>query len=125
MSDAEALEIYRELCEGLNEGAAARLPACLTLDAFYTELTAKHPEIDSISDDQVDDHELCPWSCALEHTDTYIIMNCVWSRAEYVERFVSELATKHGLAVFDPQAASIHFPKAAPVPAAKPWWRLR
>lgn len=77
LSDAEASAVYRELCEGLVEGPAASLPASPSMDAFYAELTGKHPEIDSIADDQVDDHDLCPWSCALEHTDTHIIMNCV------------------------------------------------
>ena len=124
LSETEASAIYQELCEGLREGLAARLSACPELDAFYAELTAKHPEIDSIAEDQIDDHDLCPWSCALEHTDTHIIMNCVWSKAECVGTLVRELAARHRLAVFDPQTARIHYPNSVPKARAKPWWRL-
>jgi hypothetical protein len=106
LSDEQAGTLYRELCESRTDGVALH-PA---VDAFYAELTARHPEIDTIPEDQIDDTELCPWSVALDRSPGHLIMSCVWSRAEYVERLVRELADKHGLAVYDPQAGRIHYP---------------
>jgi hypothetical protein len=40
----EATELYVRLCDGDTSGVAAH-PA---IDAFYAELTARHPEIDTI-----------------------------------------------------------------------------
>ena len=37
-------------------------------------------------------------------------MPCVWSQAENVERFVHQLARKHGLAVYDPQQGRVSYP---------------
>jgi hypothetical protein len=61
LSDADAGKMYVGLCEGTVEHPRAH-PA---VDAFYQELTAKHPEIDTVPDDRIDDHDYCPWSCAL------------------------------------------------------------
>jgi hypothetical protein len=71
--NAEAGELYRRLCEGDTSGMAAH-PA---VDAFYIELTARHPEIDTVADDRIDDHDYCPWSCKLDHSPGYVIMACV------------------------------------------------
>ena len=126
LSDADAGKLYVGLCESTVEHPRAH-PA---VDAFYQELTAKHPEIDTIPDDRIDDHDYCPWSCALDHSPGHVIMPCVWSKAEYVDGFVRELARKHGLAVFDPQAGRISYPDSAPSGSAppkagsRPWWRL-
>ncbi|MCZ7644730.1 MAG: hypothetical protein M5U26_05495 [Planctomycetota bacterium] len=106
LSDADAGKLYVGLCVGTMEHPRAH-PA---VDAFYQELTAKHPEIDTVPDDRIDDHDYCPWSCALDHSLGHVIMSCVWSKAEYVDGFVRALARKHGLAVFDPQAGKIQYP---------------
>jgi len=88
-------------------------------------LTAKHPEIDTVPDDRIDDHDYCPWSCALDRSPGHVIMACVWSKAEYVDGFVRAMARKHGLAVFDPQAGTISYPEASGEKSAKkPWWRF-
>jgi hypothetical protein len=110
------------LCEEETE----RVKPHVSVDAFYTELTAKHPEIDTIPDDLIDDHDLCPWSCALDRSPGHVIMPCVWSKAEYVSVFVHELAEKHGLAVYDPQSDHITYPggNTSQRAAKRPWWRL-
>ena len=92
------------------------------VDAFYEELVAKHPEIDDISDDQVDDHDLCPWSIAFDRSGGHIIMSCVWSKADYVSALHKSLATKHGLAHYDPQSEQVHYTDA-PSTAPEPWWK--
>ena len=122
LSNKEAGALYVRLCES-DIGGVQPHPA---VDAFYEELTAKHPEIDTIPEDRVDDHDYCPWSCALDRSPGHVIMSCVWSKADYVTRFVHELAIRHGLAVYDPQSDRITYPDAAPPSAEpkRPWWRF-
>lgn len=125
--DAEvAGEIYRGLCER----TASPPQAHAAVDAFYRELIAKHPEIDTVPDDRIDDHDYCPWSCEIDHSPGHVIVSCVWSKADYVESLIRELARKHGLAVFDPQQECIHHPDR-PVSSPgesqtkrSPWWRF-
>jgi hypothetical protein len=102
----EAAELYLRLCDG-DTTVVAPNPA---IDAFYVELTARHPEIDAIPNERIDDHDYCPWSCKLDHSPGHLIMSCVWSKAAYVGQLVQELARKHGLAVYDPQSDVIIYP---------------
>lgn len=117
LSDADAGELYGALCDGNVKGVRPH-PA---VDAFYEELTAKHPEIDTVPDDKIDDHDYCPWSCALSKSAGHVGMACVWSKAEYVDQFVHELACKHGLAVFDPQSGTVNDPDSARSESATRW----
>lgn len=117
LSDKQAGALYVSLCEGKEEKPQAHP----SVQAFYDELTAKHPEIDTVPEDKLDDHDLCPWSCALDHSPGHVIMSCVWSKAEYVDQFVRELAHKHGLVVFDPQSGTIHHPGSG---GERPWWKF-
>lgn len=48
LSNKQAGALYIALCEGNTSGVQAH-PA---VDAFYSELVAKHPQIDEITDDQ-------------------------------------------------------------------------
>jgi hypothetical protein len=121
LTNEEAGELYVGLCGGGTAEAPAAHPA---VDAFYQELTAKHPEIDTIPEDRIDDHDYCPWSCALDRSPGHVIMPCVWSKAEYVDGFVRELARKHGLAVYDPQTGTITYPDERSGKKDKPWWKV-
>jgi hypothetical protein len=122
LTDQEAGETYVRLCGGDSAGLRPH-PA---LDAFYTDLTARYPEIDTIPEDRIDDHDYCPWSCALDRSPAFIVMPCVWSQAENVYRCVHDLARKHGLAVYDPQSGRITYPDAQAGLSAsrRAWWRL-
>jgi hypothetical protein len=106
LSDEEAGALYHDLCESRRDGVTPH-PA---VDAFYAELTARYPEIDTIPEERIDDHDYCPWSCALDRSPGHVIMSCVWSQAEKVARSVHELAVKPGLAVFDPQQGKVFYP---------------
>lgn len=106
LSDKEALEQYYELC---NENIT-RLEPHLAIDAFYQELSSIHPEIDDVPENKIGDFDFSPWSNEHDRSDCHIIMNCVWSHADYVHDLVLELGKKHGLAVFDPQLSKIHYP---------------
>ena len=121
LNDQEAGELYVGLCESTVDSP----PPHPAVEAFYQELTQTHPEIDTIPEERIDDHEYCPWSCALDYSRGHVIMPCVWSQAENVDRTVRQLADKHGLAVFDPQAGKISYPSYEDSPKPqKPWWKL-
>ena len=96
ISLGEAAEIYGELCEG-NYGV---LQPSERIDTFYRELVERYPDIDSYSDDEVDN---CPWSVEIDVSDGAVVMCIVWSRAEELAPVVMKLAEKHGLACYDPQ----------------------
>jgi predicted nucleic acid-binding protein len=106
IGNKEARELYTRLCDGNRSGVVPH-PA---VDEFYAELTAKHPEIDTIPEEKIDDHDYCPWSCQLDHSPGHVIMSCVWSKATFVDRLVQSLARKHGLAIYDPQSDEVTYP---------------
>jgi hypothetical protein len=117
LSDAQAGELYKQLCDGVMVGVQAH-PA---VQAFYAELTARYPEIDDLSEEDVDDKSRCPWSSVMSRSQGHVIMSCVWPRAEYVGALVASLAAKHGLAFYDPQTLRVKYPEKAA--AKKPWWQ--
>lgn len=126
LDDAAAGKVYVALCEGDTTGVEPS-PA---IDDFYRELTSMHPEIDDVPEGDVDNVALCPWSIAFDRSPGHVIMSCVWSKAEYVEKLIKRLASKHGLAVFDPQAERIVYPgkgatrRSSATGSRRPWWRF-
>ena len=118
LSDAEAGELYRALCDGDTSGVQAH-PA---IGVFLAELTARHPQIDDVAEEEIDNHDLCPWSVAFDQSPGHLIMCCVWSKADYVGQLVRDLALKHGLALYDPQSEKISYPDGSS--QSKPWWKL-
>jgi hypothetical protein len=80
------------------------------VEAFYKELTDRWPEIDTIALERIDDVDLCPWSCALSHSGMAVVLACVWSKADDVADYVTKLAEKHKLVLFDPQANRVILP---------------
>jgi hypothetical protein len=106
INNTEAGELYVRLCNSDTSGVVPH-PA---IDAFYAELTTKHPEIDTIPEERIDDHDYCPWSCKLDRSPGHVVMACVWSKATYVHQFVQSLARKHGLAFYNPQTARVTYP---------------
>jgi hypothetical protein len=109
MGNKEAGELYARLCESDSSGVVPH-PA---VDEFYSELIAKHPEIDTIPEGKIDDHDYCPWSCKLDRSPGHVTMSCVWPKATYVHQLVQELARKHGLAVYDPQSDLVTYPEGS------------
>jgi len=106
IANKEASKLYVRLCDGDTSGVVPN-PA---IDAFYAELAARHPEIDAIPEEKVDDHDRCPWSCRLDHSPGHVIMSCVWTKATCVGQLVESLTRKHGLAVYDPQSHRVTYP---------------
>jgi hypothetical protein len=102
----EARQIYLKLCEEWPylEGSNANV------QGFYQELIGKWPEIDTIPDDKVGNFDLCPWSCELSHSEIAVVLACVWSKASDVADYVTRLAEKYKLVLYDPQADRVHLP---------------
>ena len=102
----QARQLYVKLCEG-TPALEGESPA---VAAFYDELTKKWPEIDSIPEEKIDDHDYCPWSCAIDRSGMHVITSCVRSKAQDVGEFVQRLAAKHGLLLYDPQEDVVILP---------------
>ena len=103
ISSEAAADIYGELCDGNYDV----LKPSAKIDAFYQELITRYPDIESYSDDNVDE---CPWSVEIDVSDGAVMVCIVWSRVEEVAPFVMRLAEKHGLACYDPQDDKLHLP---------------
>jgi hypothetical protein len=106
LSDPDAVRLGNSLFAGQIDGIAPYSG----IDAFYEELTSKHPESDAVPEDEVDNTELCPWSVPIERSPGHVAMSCVWPRAEYVNKLVHRLARKHRLSVYDPQLGRVFYP---------------
>jgi hypothetical protein len=118
LSASDGGKLPLRLCEGDISGVAPHPE----IAAFYSEITALHPEINDISDDQVDDTDLCAWNVPFDRSSGHITMCCGWSKADYVRDLVSRLAAKHGLAFYDPQSGRVTYPDDAQ--NSKPWWKI-
>ena len=107
LSDEQALEQYRELCDENIDGLVPHP----SIGNFYLELYKIHPEINDVPEEKIGDFDFSPWSVAHDVSDRHVIMLCVWSHADHVHDLVVNLAQKHRLAMFDPQLTKIHYPK--------------
>lgn len=106
MSDEKAQSIYLHL----GESDTAELLNDPSINDFYLDLIARYPERATVPDEQMDDYDFCPWSCAIDRTDSSVLISCVWPQAENVERFVRSLAARYGLALYDPQLQRVFYP---------------
>lgn len=119
LTNEEASGLYGLLCDGETSG----VKPSDAIDEFYKELTEKHPEIDDIPEEEIDNTDLCPWSIAFDRSPGHLIISCVWPKSDYVYELVAELARKHGLAIYSPQAEIIVYPDGSEG-NPKPWWRF-
>jgi hypothetical protein len=103
----EAAKIYIALCEEWpsleGENASVR--------DFYNDLTKRWPEVDTIPEERIDDHEFSPWSCEISHSGMAVVTACVWPMAGKVGSFIEELAIKHTLVFYDPQSERVLLPE--------------
>ncbi|WP_051507142.1 hypothetical protein [Saccharibacillus sacchari] len=108
LTNEQAGNLYLQLCEGHLEDVRPHE----AINRFYLAITALHPEIDHVSEDDIDNLDLCPWSIAFDRSPGHLIMSCVWSKAEYVENLIIKTASKHSLAVYNPQTSRYIRPSA-------------
>ncbi len=112
--------VYSELCDGDTSGVTDNP----SIAAFYAELTSKHPEIDDIPEEQIDNTDLCPWSIAFDKSSGHLLVCCVWEKADYVYELLAGLSVKHNLAIYSPQAEIISYPDGSDGGNKKVWWKL-
>ncbi len=97
----EAGGIYKALCSG----DASVVDTSPSIAAFFSDLTARYPDINDYPLEKIDD---CPWNCSFDRSDGHVILNIAWSRVEEVLPFVSELVAKHKLVAYDPQENELY-----------------
>jgi hypothetical protein len=104
VSVKDAADLYLKLCK--QEWTSTEWYA--SVEAFYVELCSRYPEIDTLSDDELD---RCPWSCAHDRSGHHIIM-CLndGDQLEEAALFVTRLAARHDLICFDPQGQKVYLP---------------
>ena len=98
--DAEALKVYEAMWEKYEDAAPPPSPAILE---YARALTAKYPDLDDLSDDEVD---TSPWADSpLEGNimGPFFYFAMTYSGAERALPFVAETARARGLVCFDPQ----------------------
>jgi hypothetical protein len=83
-------------------------------------LVARHPDLDSLPDDAVDDS---PWSSSFEYSDSHALFNIRWSRADEMLREMRDLATAYELVLYDPQASVVYNPAQPEPPRRWQFWR--
>jgi hypothetical protein len=112
LTDREAGEIYRKLCEGDSEPPAISP----TVGTFYEELVREFHELDDVPEGDVDH---CPWNCAIDKSERHVLMCIAWSRSEEMASIVISKALQKRLVCFDPQANKIQLPSALEPPKSR------
>jgi hypothetical protein len=99
ISDKEAADLFTRLYE------QRKVPIEQHIDvySFYNELSATYPEVDMVSEEDLD---TCPWACAHERSGAHVIMSVMDEKAAEL----SPTILKHGLVCFDVQAHKVHLP---------------
>lgn len=95
----DAEKLYNNLCKG----DTSLIGPTQRIQDFYEELTEKHPEIDDVSEDEIDNLDLCPWSSDFDKSEGHIIMSCAFSKSEYINVLIQDLAKKYDISFYEPQ----------------------
>ena len=100
ISEKEAADVYQQLYE------QQRIPSLQHVDvyAFYNELIARYPDVDTLTDDA------SPWASSFDRSGFHVMMFMLEERADEVIPLVLELAEMYGLVCFDPQTKKVHLP---------------
>ncbi len=113
LSITSASFIYSALCGGQRDARVLR--AAEAIASFYEELIATWPEIPAASSklrnrrtEIVDS----PWAAPLLRAEDYVLLSCDFRHAEIALAYVTALAGRHGLTVFDPQSEEVYAPES-------------
>jgi hypothetical protein len=109
ISASAAAETYKSLCDG--GPSAAGVVAHDAVTAFHRALVVDFPELPESAAD-FSQAEASPWTAGLDVSDAHVIMPISWGRADATATAVLDLAGRHGLVCFDPQAEVLHLPPA-------------
>ena len=97
-------ESFLEMLDRFDAGDVGVFDASPDVVAFLAELLKRHPPLEDLPEDQIDESV---WSMTPEGSDRLLTLSCVWSEAERMAEEIVELARKHGLALMDPQSGLI------------------
>jgi len=113
ISEKEAADVYQMLYE------QQQIPSVQHVDvyAFYNELTARYPDLDTLTDEEI---EASPWACCFDRSGYHVIMFMLEQRADEVVPVILELAEMYGLVCFDAQTNKVHLPSNLGQVAADP-----
>src|SRR6516164_1932816 len=75
--------------------------------AFYAKLIGLYPEVETLSEDELDDS---PWACSMEVSGSHVIMAIMPERFEKFVPQVLALAEENGLVCFDSQSGKVYLP---------------
>ena len=75
--------------------------------AFYAKLIGLYPEVETLSEEELDDS---PWACSIELSGSHVIVAIMQEQSEKVVPQVLALAEENGLVCFDAQAAKVYLP---------------
>ncbi|HKN36915.1 MAG TPA: hypothetical protein VJX16_27030 [Terriglobales bacterium] len=103
ISSKEAAELFAKLYEHRK----VPLEQHIDVYSFYNELGARYPEVDMVAEEDLDG---CPWACAHERSGAHVILSMLDDKSTEVLPTILELAEKHGLVCFDPQANKVNLP---------------
>ena len=78
---------------------------------FYDELTERYPPLESFPESELAaGTAITYWSDSPERSDRFVAMSLQWRVPDDVVEFIGDLATKHGLVLFDPAGPDVHRP---------------
>src|SRR3982751_1809210 len=97
--------VYQAICAGSPMPMDDVVTPSPRVSRFLAALGARYPDLDALPEEQVDDS---PWSSGFEYTDAHAIFNIRWPRAEQMLAEMRELATAHGLVLYDPQDGTVY-----------------
>ena len=108
VDDQVAAVTFEQLHARYVEGGEA--PAAPELLAFLDEITKRYPDLMDLDDDHVDDGVWSDGPLTNNATGTLLYLGIVSNRAEEVTSYLVEVAARHGLTAFDPQAQRLLHP---------------
>ncbi|MFY0676065.1 MAG: hypothetical protein JXR18_02155 [Neptuniibacter sp.] len=119
VSAAEVRDVYLGSCAG----EYVSWSSSASLEIFISKLEKKYPDLDSLSEEQVDSS---PWACGFSKGTGFIIVSMSFSRAAEVGNYIWALLEENELIVFDPQAdkAYIGNSELPETLEAKKWWQF-
>lgn len=93
----EAKKLYEKLCKG----DTSLIGPTQRIQDFYEELTNMHPEIDDVSEEDINNYSICPWKCTFDKSEGHIMMSYVDCEAEYIDSLIIKLAQKYELSIYN------------------------
>ena len=105
-NEEAAASIYERLADGIT-GVLAETPR---IQEFLAEMFRTYTDL---TEETLDES---PFNSSVYRTSECVITAISWPRAGEVRRYLSGLADKHGLTMYDPQSPAVHHPTRSRVP---------